>query len=129
MLTRCPTQRSPRSQRQRRPQLSLLQRLWSLPQSLRRRLRRLLCPRRPPSEEAARPAARTSPNPRKVCRHRPGPPPPERQEPPKAEPPQTAPAPEPVEPVRMTPAQERALRYMQRADRFLELLTRNTHEV
>ena len=38
-------------------------------------------------------------------------------------------APEPVEPVRMTPAQERALRYMQRADRFLELLTRNTHEV
>ena len=29
----------------------------------------------------------------------------------------------------MTPAQERALRYIQRADRFLELLTRNTHEV
>ena len=39
-------------------------------QSLRRRLRRLLCPRRPPSEEAARPEARTRPNPRKVCRHR-----------------------------------------------------------
>ena len=54
MLTRCPnqSQRSQRSQRQRRPQRSLLQRLWSLPQSLRRRLRRLLCPRRPPSEEA-----------------------------------------------------------------------------
>ena len=73
MPTWCPSlsPRSPRSQRQRRPQLSLLQRLWSLPQSLRRRLRRLLCPRRPPSEEAARPEARTRPtNPRKVCRHR-----------------------------------------------------------
>ena len=114
MPTWCPclSPRSPRSQRQRRPQLSLLQRLWSLPQSLRRRLRRLLCPRRPPSEEAARPAARTSPNPEKCAGTAP-----ERQEPPKAE------------AVRMTPAQERALRYMQRADRFLELLTRNTHEV
>ena len=73
MLTWCPSlsPRSPRSQRQRRPQRSLLQRLWSLPQSLRRRLRRLLCPRRQrPSEEAARPEARTRPNPRKVCRHR-----------------------------------------------------------
>ena len=71
-MTRCPnqSQRNQRSQRQQRPQRSLLQRLWSLPQSLRRHLRRLLCPRRPPSEEAARPAARTSPNPRKVCRHR-----------------------------------------------------------
>ena len=28
----------------------------------------------------------------------------------------------------MTPAQERAHRYMQRADRFMELLARNTHE-
>ena len=60
----CPSrsQRSPRSRRQRRPQRSLLQRLWSLSQSLRRRLRRLLCPRRPPSEEAAPPETRTSPN-------------------------------------------------------------------
>ena len=101
MLTRCPNQRSPRSQRQRRPQLSLLQRLWSLPQSLRRRLRRLLCPRRPPSEEAARPAARTSPNrpnPRKVCRHRGH---------------------------RLPSA--KSLRRLNL--RFLELLTRNTHEV
>ena len=118
MPTWCPTQRSPRrqrsprSQRQRRPQRSLLQRLWSLAQSLRRRLRRLLCPRRPPSEEAARPDPRTRSNPEAS----------------KAEPPQTAPAPEPVEPVRMTPAQERAHRYMQRADRFMELLARNTHE-
>ena len=74
MLTRSQRQRrpqrSPRSQRQRRPQRSLLQRLWSLPQSLHRRLRRLLCPRRPPSEEAARPDPRTSPNPRKVRGHR-----------------------------------------------------------
>ena len=28
----------------------------------------------------------------------------------------------------MTPAQERARRHMQRADRFMELLARNTHE-
>ena len=28
----------------------------------------------------------------------------------------------------MTPAQERAHRYMQRADRYMELLARNTHE-
>ena len=28
----------------------------------------------------------------------------------------------------MTPAQERAQRYMQRADRFMELLAKNTHE-
>ena len=125
----CPSrsQRSPRSQRQRRPPRSLLQRLWSLPQSLRRHLRRLLCPRRPPSEEAARPGSKNKAKPPKSV-PAPGPPPPERQEPPKAEPPQTAPAPEPVEPVRMTPAQERAHRYMQRADRFMELLARNTHE-
>ena len=88
---------------------SLLQRLWSLPQSLGG-----CCARDAPQAPKSVPA--------------PGPPPPERQEPPKAEPPQTAPAPEPVEPVRMTPAQERARRYMQRADRFLELLARNTHE-
>ena len=31
--------------------------------------------------------------------------------------------------VRMTPAQERALRHMQRQDRYMELLTRNTHEL
>ena len=35
----------------------------------------------------------------------------------------------PAEPVRMTPAQERALRYMQRQDRYMELLARNTHEL
>ena len=29
----------------------------------------------------------------------------------------------------MTPAQERALRYMQRQDRDMELLARNTHEL
>ena len=40
------------------------------------------------------------------------------------------PSPEPpTEPVRMTPAQERALRYMQRQDRYMELLARNTHEL
>ena len=33
------------------------------------------------------------------------------------------------QPVRMTPAQERALRYMQRQDRYMELLARNTHEL
>ena len=44
---------------------------------------------------------------------------------PPAEP--SAPA-QPAEPVRMTPAQERALRYMQRQDRYMELLARNTHE-
>ena len=36
---------------------------------------------------------------------------------------------QPAEPVRMTPAQERALRYMQRQDRYMELLARNTHEL
>ena len=44
---------------------------------------------------------------------------------PPAEP--SAPA-QPAEPVRMTPAQERALRYIQRQDRYMELLARNTHE-
>ena len=47
-------------------------------------------------------------------------------EPPRAQPEASQP---PAEPVRMTPAQERALRYMQRQDRYMELLARNTHEL
>ena len=58
----------------------------------------------------------------------------------KPKPPKTVPAEEAVaapSPVpahaptalRMTPAQERALRYMQRQDRYMELLARNTHEL
>ena len=51
---------------------------------------------------------------------------------PAPEPPQPPSAPSPAppaEPVRMTPAQERALRYMQRQDRYMELLARTTHEL
>ena len=56
---------------------------------------------------------------------------PEPAQPPEAPSPTPEPArPEPpAEPVRMTPAQERALRYMQRQDRYMELLARNTHEL
>ena len=120
---------------------SLIPRLQSLLSQSLSRLRPP-CPRRwltpqhqpsqPRSEEAARPAAKTSRSPRRRCRpkkpsqHRLAQP--EASQP--AEPPRAQPeASQPAEPVRMTPAQERALRYMQRQDRYMELLARNTHEL
>ena len=75
------------------------------------------------------PGSKNKPKPPKTVPAEVEPPAPEPQNPPQAAPPTApAPAPEPVEPVRMTPAQERAHRYMQRADRYMELLARNTHE-
>jgi len=133
---------------------SLIPRLRSLRNLLSQSLSLLRpCPRRPrtrqpQSEEAARPAAKTSRSPRRRCRpkrsqHR-LPSPLRRLPLPRAQPEASPrlpsllrrfakapePAPEPVpQPVRMTPAQERALRYMQRQDRYMELLARNTHEL
>ena len=121
---------------------SLIPRLQSL---LSRSLSRLLppCPRRPtprhPSEPAPKrrgrpPGSKNKPKPPKTVPAEeavPAPAPEPAQPPsappsaPPAEP--SAPA-QPAEPVRMTPAQERALRYMQRQDRYMELLARNTHE-
>ena len=132
----------------------LQSRLQSLQSLLSRSLSRLLppCPRRlsprrrpsprhpqPPSEEvdppARPPGSKNRPKPPKTVPAEeavPAPAPEPAQPPsappsaPPAEP--SAPA-QPAEPVRMTAAQERALRYMQRQDRYMELLARNTHEL
>ena len=119
---------------------SLIPRLQSLQSLLSRSLSRLLppCPRRP---NPRRPHHSRSKNKAKPPKTVPAEeavpaPAPEPAQPPKAPPPEPAPSraqPEasqpPAEPVRMTPAQERALRYMQRQDRYMELLARNTHEL
>ena len=124
---------------------SLIPRLQSLQSLLSRSLSRLLppCPRPadPPNTRSPRPQAKRSTprlqkppqgsedgagrrgRPSTGSRARAASAPPSA---PPAEP--SAPA-QPAEPVRMTPAQERALRYMQRQDRYMELLARNTHEL
>ena len=129
------------------PRLQSLQSLRSLGLIpwLSRSLSRLLppCPRsvglsgRPPGSKNKPKPPKTVPAEEAVPA-----PPPEPAQPPKtasppaepAKPPAEPSAPsqppaQPAEPVRMTPAQERALRYMQRQDRYMELLARNTHEL
>ena len=111
------------------PAASLRQLQSSLLRNLCRSRRSPRSPQ-PPSGEAARPAAKIDPSLRRRCppkrpsQHRlPSVLPPillQRQQP-ELQP--------PVEPVKMTPAQERAMRYMQRADRYMELLARNTLEL
>ena len=125
---------------------SLIPRLQSLQSLLSRSLSRLLppCPRRPnppapvPKRRGRPPGSKNKAKPPKTvpAEEAVPAPAPEPAQPPKAPPPEPAPPraqPEasqpPAEPVRMTPAQERALRYMQRQDRYMELLARNTHEL
>ena len=124
---------------------SLIPRLRSLRSLLSQSLSLLRpCPRRPRTEPSPAPKRRGRPP---GSKNKPKPPktvPAEEVPAPAPEPATTAAAPAPPaeapepapraqpeasQPVRMTPAQERALRYMQRQDRYMELLARNTHEL